>query len=113
MFVENNAPFRMPNFGSQMFIRAAEDHKYANLLFFHLRNKGVFLLEGFPTYMTAAHTDEDIDYCISAFRESVAELQEGGFFETPSGITVPHLNGSRLSGPPKILTAGTDIEDKK
>ncbi len=45
MFVENNAPFRMPNFGSQMFIRAAEDHKYANLLFFHLRNKGVFLLE--------------------------------------------------------------------
>lgn len=113
MFVENNAPFRMPNFGSQMFIRAAEDHKYANLLFFHLRNKGVFLLEGFPTYMTAAHTDEDIDYCISAFRESVAELQEGGFFDVPAGITVPHLNGSRLSGPPKILTAGTEPEDKK
>ncbi|MBL9152512.1 MAG: amino acid adenylation domain-containing protein, partial [Verrucomicrobiales bacterium] len=106
MFVENNAPFRMPNFGSQMFIRAAEDHKYANLLFFHLRNKGVFLLEGFPTYMTAAHTDEDIDYCISAFRESIAELQDGGFFDVPAGITVPHLNGSRLSGPPKILTAG-------
>ncbi len=33
--------------------------------------------------MTAAHTDEDIDYCISAFRESVAELQEGGFFDVP------------------------------
>lgn len=113
MFVENNAPFRMPNFGSQMFIRAAEDHKYANLLFFHLRNKGVFLLEGFPTYMTAAHTDEDIDYCISAFRESVAELQEGGFFDVPSGIAVPHLNGSRLSGPPKILTAGSAEEKKK
>jgi hypothetical protein len=100
----------MPNFGSQMFIRAAEDHKYANLLFFHLRNKGVFLLEGFPTYMTAAHTDEDIDYCISAFRESVAELQEGGFFDVPSGITVSHLNGSRLNGPPRILTAGSDTE---
>lgn len=113
MFVENNAPFRMPNFGSQMFIRAAEDHKYANLLFFHLRNKGVFLLEGFPTYMTAAHTDEDIDYCISAFRESVAELQEGGFFDVPSGITVPHLNGSRLNGPPRILTAGSDTEERK
>ncbi|MCB1092941.1 MAG: aminotransferase class III-fold pyridoxal phosphate-dependent enzyme, partial [Verrucomicrobiae bacterium] len=57
LFVENEIPIRMPNFGSQMFIRVAEDHKYANLLFFHLRNKGVFLLEGFPTYMTAAHTD--------------------------------------------------------
>lgn len=103
MFVENGAPFRMPNFGSQMFVRAAEDHKYANLLFFHLRNKGVFLLEGFPTYMTAAHTDADIDYCIAAFRESVAELQEGGFFEVPAGVTVPHLNGSRLVGPPRLL----------
>jgi amino acid adenylation domain-containing protein/FkbH-like protein len=113
MFVENNAPFRMPNFGSQMFIRAAEDHKYANLLFFHLRNKGVFLLEGFPTYMTAAHSDEDIDYCITAFRESIAELQEGGFFDVPSGITVPHLNGGRLSGPPRILTAGEPAEAKK
>lgn len=105
MFVETGAPLRMPNFGSQMFVRAAEDSKFANLLFFHLRNKGVFLLEGFPTYMTAAHTDEDIDYVISAFRESVAELQDGGFFETPAGAAAPHLNGSRLQGPPRLLTA--------
>lgn len=104
MFVENNAPFRMPNFGSQMFIRAAEDHRYANLLFFHLRNKGVFLLEGFPTYMTAAHTDADIDYCIAAFRESVAELQEGGFFDVPASKPTPPLDRSRLCGPPQILT---------
>jgi non-ribosomal peptide synthetase component F len=103
MFVENNVPIRMPNFGTQMFVRVAEDHKYANLFFFHLRNKGVFLLEGFPTYMTAAHTDADIDYCIAAFRESIAEMQEGGFFEVPSGIEVPHLNGSRLTGPPRQL----------
>jgi len=104
MFVEAGAPIRMPNFGSQMFIRVAEDHKYANLFFFHLRNKGVFLLEGFPTYMTAAHTDADIDYVIAAFRESLAEMQEGGFFEVPAGYEALHLNGSRLSGPPRLLT---------
>lgn len=104
MFVENNAPIRMPNFGTQMFIRVAEDHKYANLFFFHLRSKGVFLLEGFPTYMTAAHTDEDIDYVIAAFRESIAEMQAGGFFEVPAGIKVPHLNGSRLTGPKRLLS---------
>ena len=113
MFVENEAPFRMPNFGSQMFVRVDEGHKYANLLFFHLREKGVFLLEGFPTYMTAAHSDEDIDYVISAFRESVAELQEGGFFTRPAGIAVPHLNGSRLKGPPRLLEDGEETEKKK
>ncbi|MCB1228974.1 MAG: amino acid adenylation domain-containing protein [Verrucomicrobiae bacterium] len=104
MFVENEAPFRMPNFGSQMFVRVTEDHKYANLLFFHLRQKGVFLLEGFPTYMTAAHTDEDVDYVIDAFTESVAELQEGGFFTRPAHLPAPHLNGSRLTGPKRLLT---------
>lgn len=104
LFVESGAPIRMPNFGSQMFLRVAEDHKYANLFFFHLRHKGVFLLEGFPTYMTAAHTDEDIDYVIAAFRESIAEMQEGGFFDVPAGYDVPRLNGSRLSGPRRLLS---------
>ena len=103
MFVEAGAPIRMPNFGSQMFIRVDENHKYANLFFFHLRNKGVFLLEGFPTYMTAAHTDDDIDYVIAAFRESIAEMQAGGFFDVPVGQEIPHLNGSRLTGPPRQL----------
>ncbi|MEM7144034.1 MAG: amino acid adenylation domain-containing protein [Verrucomicrobiota bacterium] len=101
-FVENNVPIRMVNFGSQMFIRVDEDHKYANLFFFHLREKGVFLLEGFPSYMTAAHTDEDIDYVIAAFKEAVAELQNGDFF--PKGPATDRLNGGRLIGPDRLLS---------
>ncbi len=120
MFQENEAPFRMPNFGSQMFVRAEEGHKYANLLFFHLRQKGVFLLEGFPTYMTAAHSDEDVDYVIDAFSESVAELQEGGFFTRPAGMGETRLNGSRLMGPPRQLAeeqttppVGDEVEERE
>lgn len=103
MFVENGVPFRMPNFGSQMFVRHIDDNKYANLLFFHLRQKGVFLLEGFPSYMTTAHTDEDVDYVIAAFRESIAELQDAGFFEKPATGSAVQLNGKRLSGPTRLL----------
>ncbi|MDF1741859.1 MAG: aminotransferase class III-fold pyridoxal phosphate-dependent enzyme [Verrucomicrobiales bacterium] len=103
MFVENGVPFRMPNFGSQMFVRHIDDNKYANLLFFHLRQKGVFLLEGFPSYMTTAHTDEDVDYVIAAFRESIAELQDAGFFEKPATGSAVQLNGKRLSGPARLL----------
>ncbi len=99
MFVESGAPLRMPNFGSQMFVRAIDEHKYTNLLFFHLRHKGVFLLEGFPSYLTAAHTDEDVDYVISAFRESVTELQHGGFFEPAPGTEPLYQNGSRPNTP--------------
>ncbi|MEM8953162.1 MAG: amino acid adenylation domain-containing protein [Verrucomicrobiota bacterium] len=101
-FVENDVPARMVNFGSQMFVRIDEDHKYANLLFFHMREKGVFLLEGFPTYMTAAHTDEDIDYVIDAFKESVAELQHGDFFPMKSDVEFPDRR--RLRGPNRLIS---------
>lgn len=104
MFIDNEVPFRMPNFGSQMFVRHIDDNKYANLLFFHMREKGVFLLEGFPSYMTTAHTDEDVDYAIAAFRESVAEMQKAGFFPAPSHSVSDSLNGNRLSGPGRQLT---------
>ena len=113
LFVENEAPFRMPNFGSQMFVRTVEDNPWANLLFFHLREKGVFLLEGFPTYMTAAHTDGEVDYVIDAFRESIAELQEAGFFARPTSGSALRLNGARLSGPPPLLSPGGVGEVKK
>ncbi|MBX9602041.1 MAG: amino acid adenylation domain-containing protein [Bryobacteraceae bacterium] len=72
-------PLRMPNFGSQMFVRVQEDAKLANLLFFHLRLRGVYLQEGFPCYLTAAHTDADVDAVIDAFRDGAAEMQEGGW----------------------------------
>ncbi|MDF1756469.1 MAG: amino acid adenylation domain-containing protein [Verrucomicrobiales bacterium] len=103
MFVENEIPFRMPNFGSQMFVRHIDDNKYANLLFFHLRSKGVFLLEGFPSYMTTAHTDEDVDYVIEAFRETIGEMQEAGFFPRPESGGIKFDQECRLTGPPAIL----------
>ena len=41
-----------------------------SLLFYHLRERGVSILEGFPCFLTTAHSDEDIDYVVDAFRET-------------------------------------------
>ncbi len=112
MFLDNDIPFRLPNFKSLLFLRHIGNEKYANLLFFHLREKGVFLLEGFPCYLTTAHTDADIDYVINAFRESIAEMQSAGFFPRPENSTIPRLNGSRLAGPERQfeLESGSAVE---
>ena len=112
MFLDNDIPFRFPNFKSLLFLRHIGEEKYANLLFFHLREKGVFLLEGFPCYMTTAHTDADVDYVIDAFRESIAEMQAAGFFPRPENSTIPRLNGSRLAGPERQLdVAKVDVAE--
>ncbi|MGH1486105.1 MAG: amino acid adenylation domain-containing protein [Cellvibrionaceae bacterium] len=77
-FTENDMPFQMPNCGSLMYLRIAEDQKFGPLLGAHLRERGVFMLEGFPSYMTAAHDDDDIDYVIDAFKDSALEMRAGG-----------------------------------
>jgi amino acid adenylation domain-containing protein len=110
-FVEQGAPYRMPNFGSLMFVRADPEHPWANLLFFHLRKKGVFLLESFPSYLTDAHSEADVDFVINAFRESVAELQEGGFLPLPADASLRLApRKERPGGPPRLLAADAPVE---
>ncbi len=80
--LERRAPVRMPHFCSVMFVRVQDDQKFGNLLFYRLREKGVFILDHFPSYLTAAHSDEDVDRVIAAFKESIVELQEAGLLAT-------------------------------
>ena len=95
--VSQGAPIRVPHFCSLFFVRVQDDQKYGNLLFYRLREKGVFLLEHFPSYLTASHSDEDVDQVIAAFQESVAELQAEGLLGTArvsdsTGVGSPPAN---------------------
>ena len=53
--------------------------KHAGLLYFHLREKGIHILEGRPCFLSTAHTEEDLSRIATAFQDSVAELQSAGF----------------------------------
>ena len=90
MFRDNGIDVRMVNHGSQMFLRIGEGERHGGLIYYHLRAKGVFAMEGVPFYLTAAHTDTDVDFVIEAFRNSISELQDGGFFPKPA---LPKIEG--------------------
>src|SRR4029453_3820220 len=75
-FEDRGVKIRIPHFASQMFIKVTEERDLATLLFYHLRDRGIHVLEGFPSYMTAAHTDGDVDQIVAAFKDSVLEMQE-------------------------------------
>jgi len=80
LFQKHDIQMEVPHFSSQMYIRNKEDNDLATLLFYHVRNKGVHLLEGFPSYMTDAHTEQDIDHLVNAFTEGVESMVEAGIF---------------------------------
>jgi acyl transferase domain-containing protein/glutamate-1-semialdehyde aminotransferase len=78
--VAEDLPIRVPWCSSLFFVRVSPDQKLANLLFHHLRDRGVYLQEGFPSYLTLAHSEADVDRVIDCFKDSVAELQAAGVF---------------------------------
>ena len=86
-FEKIEVPIRLPHFSAYAVIEHAPDLKYASLLWYFLREKGVHVWEGRPLYFTTAHTDEDLDKVVKAFTDSVTEMQAAGFLPaSPAGV---------------------------
>lgn len=83
LFENNGIDIFVAHFSSQMYFRISDDNELIQLLFYHARLRGLYMLEGFPSYMTLAHSEEDVDRVIEIFTESVAALQAGGIIALP------------------------------
>jgi amino acid adenylation domain-containing protein len=74
-------PFFVAQFGSLWKLKFNEDIPYSELLFTLMREKGIHIWDGFPCFITLAHSDKEIDLIINACIESVNQLVEAGFFK--------------------------------
>ncbi len=83
-FEQIEVPIRIPHFSAYAVIEHAPDLKYASLLWYFLREKGIHVWEGRPLYFTTAHTHEDLDKVIRGFVEAVSEMQAAGFLPASS-----------------------------
>lgn len=78
VFARRGAPLHLDACGSVMYFGIPLEVRFGGLLFYLLREKGVFILEGFPLYLTTEHNEADLDRIVCAFDESLAELQRYG-----------------------------------
>ena len=81
---QEQTPIRVINFGSLFQFTAQKHCKFINLFYYHLLEKGVYVWEGRNRFLSTAHTDEDIEQVIRVVKESVVEMQMGGFFPSPT-----------------------------
>ncbi len=79
-FAASGVPMRLDVFSSWFYPHFDDAIKYGGLLYFYLRDKGVHIWEGRPCFLSTAHTEADVDFIVKAFKESVREMQTGGFF---------------------------------
>jgi amino acid adenylation domain-containing protein len=82
-FERNYIPTKIENFASIFYMHFPVEERFASLYYYFLREKGVHILEGFPCFLTTAHTEEDLERVARAFEDSVVDMQRGGFFPEP------------------------------
>jgi iturin family lipopeptide synthetase A len=80
--VEQGVPLHIEQFASLFWIRMDPKLKYANLLYFLLRDKGIHIFDGRLFFLSTAHSEGDIQALIVAFKDSIREMQAIGFLPT-------------------------------
>jgi glutamate-1-semialdehyde aminotransferase/acyl carrier protein len=99
LFADQNAPMRVRHFASIMKVELTQPIKLAEIVFHHLRERGVHVWDGRPSFLTMAHTDADLAHVVAAFQGAVHDMQAGEFFPAPlraARADAPPVPGARL-----------------
>ena len=102
------APIEIRHFASMWRVGWLEDHQLQDLLFAMMRSRGIHILDNFPCFMTTAHTPKDIAIIKSAFKESVAELQQADFLPRRVSESTVSADSSKPPVPGARLGRGPD-----
>ncbi|HEY3990181.1 MAG TPA: amino acid adenylation domain-containing protein [Acidobacteriaceae bacterium] len=77
LFAEYNFPSQIESFSSWFFFPSPVESRLARLVYYHLREQGIHLQEGFPCFLTTAHTDADLAQVRSGFRTALEAMRAG------------------------------------
>ncbi len=72
---ERGVPCRIHSFASWFYFVFPHESRLSSLFYYSMRAKGIHIQEGYPCFLTTAHTEADLAAVESAFRETIAELQ--------------------------------------
>jgi len=101
-------PLVLNNFGSMMYLSDLSDLEFGELLIYWLRNKGVHMWVDMPCFLTIAHSDEEIQFVVAAFDESVREMKAAGFLVDSPGLEEQHAKSSYDQPPVPGARLGKD-----
>ena len=88
---------RMAQFTSLFRFMFPPTVEYADLLYFHLLDRGIFTRGwGDNCFLSTAHSDEDVERIIKAVKESCEEIRAGGFFPKPAATAENGATGTAI-----------------
>src|SRR5579863_107486 len=98
ILAERGVPTRVESFGAISYFSFPAELTFASLFYYCMRERGIYIQEGFPLFLTTAHSDDDLAQIVRAFSESIVEMQAAGF--------LPHESGALVSGVDRVAETG-------
>jgi amino acid adenylation domain-containing protein len=111
MFKEFSHPSAIETFSSWFYFSVPGEPFLTRLLHFHLREQGIHIQEGFPCFLTTAHTQADFDYVRQAFRNSLEQMREGQALPLPvASAQIADISHTRLESSEAQPPASTAVD---
>lgn len=95
---ERELPLEVQNFASIFFFSFPIEMRFGSLFYYHMREKGIHIQEGFPCFLTTAHNEADIDRIVVAFQEGIRVMQTDGM--------LPGRADEKSAGGSEVAVAG-------
>ena len=102
LFDRHGIAARVESFASWFYFNIHAEHPLATLLFYHLRLRGLHIQDGFPCFLTTAHSDADVQHIFAAFSASIVELAAVGIFAASAAVK-PAAAVATTAGPDEPL----------
>jgi amino acid adenylation domain-containing protein len=85
LFAARGIATKVETYASWFYFNFHNEHPLATLFYYHLRERGIHIQDGFPCFLTTAHSDADFDRIYTAFESTVEELQSVGILGATQG----------------------------
>jgi amino acid adenylation domain-containing protein len=105
LFAEKGVDFEVVRFASLFRIQTPPGHPLAELFFYHMRLKGMYVWDQRNHFVSPAHSDADLDRFVDAARESLGEMIDAGVLDAdPTAESDLSISGDGMPGVPVAST---------
>lgn len=90
-FQQEGLPITVANFSSLFFFRFPRQQRFADLFFYQMLEKGIYIWEGRTCFLSTAHTEHDIEQIIDAVKESTSEMRQADLLPASGSQVGPRV----------------------
>ncbi len=112
LFQSHGLTTRVEGYASWFHFNFHNEHPLASLFFFHLRDRGIHIQEGYPCFLTTTHSDADFEKIYDVFKETLEDLQSVGILTGTRGpqTAAAHLPAATDTGSPQAPLTENQLE---